>query len=145
VANNHKESGMSAKVLLIDDETDFLGVMAERLTVRGLDVSTASSAKDGLVKAEENDYDVVVLDMAMPEMDGVEALRRLKEKKPDLDVLLLTGRASVKQGIEAMKLGALELLEKPADINILTAKIEAIQAKKTSGQSKAGDIVKKRR
>jgi len=136
---------MSAKVLLIDDETDFLGVMAERLTLRGLEVATASSAKDGLAKAEENDYDVVVLDMAMPEMDGVEALRRLKGKKPDLDVILLTGRASVKQGIEAMKLGALDLLEKPADINMLTAKIEAIQAKKNSGQSKAGDIVQKRR
>jgi len=136
---------MSAKVLLIDDETDFLSVMAERLTLRGLEVATASSAKDGLAKAEENDYDVVVLDMAMPEMDGVEALRRLKGKKPDLDVILLTGRASVKQGIEAMKLGALDLLEKPADINMLTAKIEAIQAKKNSGQSKAGDIVQKRR
>jgi len=136
---------MSAKVLLIDDETDFLAVMVERLTLRGLTVSAASSAKDGLAKAEENDYDVVVLDMAMPEMDGVEALRRLKEKKPDLDVILLTGRASVKQGIEAMKLGALDLFEKPANINMLTAKIEAIQAKKNDGQSKVGDIVKKRR
>jgi len=136
---------MSAKVLLIDDETDFLGVMAERLTLRGLEISTASSAKDGLAMAEENDYDVVILDMAMPEMDGVEALRRLKGKKPDLDVILLTGRASVKQGIEAMKLGALDLLEKPADINTLTAKIEAIQAKKMGGQSKVGDIVTKKR
>ena len=125
---------MSASVLLIDDETDFLSVMAERMAVRGMKVATASSAKDGLAKAEAGDFDVVVLDLAMPEMDGVEALKRLKEKKPDLEVILLTGHASVKQGIEAMKLGALELLEKPADMKALTAKIEAIQARKLGGR-----------
>ena len=124
---------MAANVLLIDDETDFLAVMAERMVTRGMRVSTASSAKDGLALAENADFDVVVLDLAMPEMDGVEALRRLKEKKPELEVILLTGHASVKQGIEAMKLGALDLLEKPADMNTLTAKIEAVQAKKTLG------------
>jgi len=126
---------MAANVLLIDDETDFLEVMAERMTARDMRVSTASSAKDGLALAENGDFDVVVLDLAMPEMDGVEALRRLKEKKPELEVILLTGHASVKQGIEAMKLGALDLLEKPADMNALTAKIEAIQAKKMMGPS----------
>jgi len=121
---------MTANVLLIDDETDFLAVMAERMATRGMRVSTAASAKDGLTQAETGDFDVVVLDLAMPEMDGVEALKRLKEKKPELEVILLTGHASVKQGIEAMKLGALDLLEKPADMNTLAAKIEAIQAKK---------------
>ena len=124
---------MSANVLLIDDETDFLSVMAERMTVRGIQVATASSAKDGLAKIEAGDFDVVVLDLAMPEMDGVETLKRLKAKKPDLEVILLTGHASVKQGIEAMKLGALELLEKPADMKALLTKIEAIQAKKLTG------------
>ncbi|HBT97558.1 MAG TPA: two-component system response regulator [Desulfobulbaceae bacterium] len=124
---------MVANVLLIDDETDFLAVMAERMAARGLRVSTAASARNGLAQAEEGDFDVIVLDLAMPEMDGVEALRRLKEKKPEIEVILLTGHASVKQGIEAMKLGALDLLEKPADMNILAAKIEAIQAKKMMG------------
>jgi DNA-binding NtrC family response regulator len=141
----HKESDMAANVLLIDDEADFLAVMAERMMARGLRVSTAASAKEGLVQAENDDFDVVVLDLAMPEMDGGEALKRLKEKKPELEVILLTGHASVKQGIEAMKLGALDLLEKPADINMLTAKIEAIQAKRMGGQSKVGDIVATKR
>ncbi|MDR0477295.1 MAG: response regulator [Desulfobulbaceae bacterium] len=125
---------MSANVLLIDDETDFLSVMAERMTMRGMQVATASSARDGLAKVEAGDFDVVVLDLAMPEMDGVEALKQLKAKKPDLEVILLTGHASVKQGIEAMKLGALELLEKPADMKALIARIEAIQAQKHDGR-----------
>ena len=125
---------MSVNVLLIDDETDFLSVMAERMAVRGMQVATASSAKDGLAKVEAGNFDVVVLDLAMPEMDGVETLKRLKAKKPDLEVILLTGHASVKQGIEAMKLGALELLEKPADMKALVAKIEAIQAQKLAGR-----------
>jgi len=125
---------MSVNVLLIDDETDFLSVMADRMAIRGMRVDTASSAKDGLAKVEAGDFDVVVLDLAMPEMDGVEALKRLKAKKPDLEVILLTGHASVKQGIEAMKLGALELLEKPADMKALVAKIEAVQARKLGGR-----------
>ncbi len=121
---------MTEKILLIDDEEDFLTVMSERMKARNMQVSTASSAKEGLAKAASGTYDAVILDLMMPEMDGIEALKILKEKNPDLAVILLTGHATIKQGIEAMKLGALDLLEKPADINALTDKIHAAQAKK---------------
>ncbi|KJR98464.1 MAG: chemotaxis protein CheY [Desulfobulbaceae bacterium BRH_c16a] len=121
---------MSEKVLLIDDEQDFLDVMSERMEARSIDVSTASSAREGLEKAAAGSFDIVILDLMMPEMDGIETLRILKEKNPDLEVILLTGHATIKQGIEAMKLGALDLLEKPADLNQLTEKIHAAQAKK---------------
>ena len=121
---------MSEKVLLIDDEQDFLDVMSERMEARSIDVSTASSAREGLEKAAAGSFDIVILDLMMPEMDGIETLRILKEKNPDLEVILLTGHATIKQGIEAMKLGALDLLEKPADLNELTEKIHAAQAKK---------------
>lgn len=121
---------MSEKVLLIDDEQDFLDVMSERMEARSIDVSTASSAREGLEKATAGSFDIVILDLMMPEMDGIETLRILKEKNPDLEVILLTGHATIKQGIEAMKLGALDLLEKPADMNELTEKIHAAQAKK---------------
>jgi DNA-binding NtrC family response regulator len=125
-----KEALMSEKVLLIDDEQDFLDVMSERMEARSIDVSTASSAREGLEKAAAGSFDIVILDLMMPEMDGIETLRILKEKNPDLEVILLTGHATIKQGIEAMKLGALDLLEKPADMNKLTEKIHAAQAKK---------------
>lgn len=121
---------MSEKILLIDDEVDFLSAMSERMKARDMQVTTASSAKEGLEKVAAGSFDAVILDLAMPEMDGIEALKILKEKNPDLQVILLTGHATIKQGIEAMKLGALDLLEKPADINTLTEKIKTAQARK---------------
>ncbi|MDK9707165.1 MAG: response regulator [Desulforhopalus sp.] len=121
---------MSEKILLIDDEEDFLSLMSERMEARNMQVSTSSSAKDGLAKATQGNYDAVILDLMMPEMNGIEVLKILKEKNPDVEVILLTGHATIKQGIEAMKLGALDLLEKPANIDALTEKIHAAQAKK---------------
>ncbi len=104
--------------------------MAERMEARNMKVSTASSAKEGLEKAADGNYDAVILDLRMPEMDGMEVLKILKEKNPDLGVILLTGHATIKDSVEAMKLGALDLLEKPADINTLTERIHSAQAKK---------------
>jgi len=121
---------MSEKILLIDDEQDFLTVMSERMESRKMKVSTASSAKEGLEKVAAGSFDAVILDLAMPGMDGIEALKVLKEKNPDLAVILLTGHATIKQGIEAMKLGALDLMEKPADINSLAEKIKTAKAQK---------------
>ena len=135
---------MTEKILMIDDEQDFLDVMSERMEARNMVVATASSAKEGLAKAAAGSFDVVILDLMMPEMDGIEALRVLKEKNPDLEVILLTGHATIKQGIEAMKLGALDLIEKPADMNALTEKIHAAQAKKmVIAERKNEEMVKK--
>jgi DNA-binding NtrC family response regulator len=121
---------MSEKVLIIDDEQEFTEALAERMTNRGMTVSTSSSAIEGLQSVEEQSFDVVVLDLQMPEMDGIETLKILKKKKPELQVILLTGHATVEKGIEAMKLGAMDLLEKPADMTTLTEKIKKAQAKK---------------
>ncbi|NDY73334.1 response regulator [Desulfobacter hydrogenophilus] len=121
---------MSEKVLIIDDEQEFTEALAERMTNRGMDVSTSSSAIEGLQSVEEKVFDVVVLDLQMPEMDGIETLKILKKKNPELQVILLTGHATVEKGIEAMKLGAMDLLEKPADLTTLTEKIKKAQAKR---------------
>ena len=74
---------------------EFTEALAERMTNRGMDVSTSSSAIEGLKSVEEKSFDVVVLDLQMPEMDGIEALKALKKKKPELQVILLTGHATV--------------------------------------------------
>lgn len=121
---------MSEKVLLVDDETDFLEVMSERMKTRGIDVSTSSSAKEALKLTQDQSYDAVVLDLMMPEMDGIEALAALKEKHPELQIILLTGHGSVEKGVEAMKLGAMDFLEKPIDMNALTEKIKQAKAQK---------------
>jgi len=106
---------MTEKVLLVDDEEDFLDVLAERIRTRGMDVETSTSAAEALAKADETSYDAIVLDLMMPGVDGLEALKALKERRPELQVILLTGHASVQKGIEAMKLGATDFLEKPAE------------------------------
>lgn len=121
---------MSEKVLLVDDETDFLEVMAERMTARGLEVTTASSAHEALQKIEEETFDAVILDLRMPEVDGLETLKIIKAKQPESQVILLTGQATVQDGIAAMKLGAMDLVEKPADMSVLLEKIHSAQANK---------------
>lgn len=121
---------MSEKVLLVDDEVDFLDTLSERMRTRGMEVSTSSSGSEALKKVEQEAYDVIILDLMMPGIDGLEALKVLKEKKPELQVILLTGHATVEKGIEAMKLGAMDFLEKPADLSQLTEKIKKAQAKK---------------
>ena len=121
---------MTEKVLLVDDEEDFLEVLAERMTSRGIEVSTATSATEAIRIAENESFDAIIVDLMMPEMDGLEALKLIKEKKPESQVILLTGHATVDKGIEAMKLGAIDFLEKPADLSQLTDKIKKAHAKK---------------
>lgn len=121
---------MTEKVLLVDDEKDFLSIMSERMKTRGMDVFTAASAKEAIQMVEAESFDAIILDLQMPGMDGLEALKALKAKKPELQVILLTGHATVEQSIQAMKLGAMDLMEKPADLKALTEKIENARAKK---------------
>ncbi len=119
---------MSEKVLLVDDEQDFLEVMAERMNARGMDVSTANSPEDALAMIETASFDAIILDFMMPGMDGIETLKAIKEKKPELQIILLTGHATVQKGVEAMKLGAMDFIEKPADLEILAEKIKKAKA-----------------
>jgi len=121
-----------ARVLLVDDEQDFREVLSERIKARGLDVDSVASGMEALEMADKQDYDAVILDLAMPEMDGIETLKRLLSKHAELQIIVLTGHATVKDGVEAVKLGAADFLEKPADLATLMAKIEEAQSKKVS-------------
>jgi DNA-binding NtrC family response regulator len=121
---------MSGKILLVDDEKDFLEVMSERIEARGLAVTTADSAAKALEHVAAEAYDAIILDLMMPGMDGLETLKAIKEKNPDLQVILLTGHATVEKGVKAMKLGALDFVEKPADLDELTEVIKKAQARK---------------
>jgi DNA-binding NtrC family response regulator len=136
-------------VLLVDDEEEFVEVLAERLEARGLTVDTAGDGGLALEKAGQRSFDAIVLDMAMPGMDGIETLKGLLQINPDLQVILLTGRATLGQAVEAMKLGALDFLEKPVDIETLVAKIEEAATKKSSLKEKRiadklSDIMRKK-
>jgi DNA-binding NtrC family response regulator len=121
---------MEAKVLLVDDEKDFLESMSERMRLRGMDVTTASSAKEALVLIEIDVFDAVILDFQLPEMDGMAVLKKIKAKHPEAQIILLTGHASLERGVEAIKIGASDFLEKPADIEALSKKIKEAKAEK---------------
>jgi len=118
------------KVLIVDDEEDFTAALAKRMGARGLTVDTAVSGEDALKKAKKADFDVIVLDLAMGGIDGIETLKRLKDKEPDLQIILLTGHATIETGVEAMKLGAVDYLQKPAEFADLLKKIEEAGAKR---------------
>ena len=121
---------MPAKVLIVDDEKDFLDIMAERMGARGMEVSTATSAENALKLVLKESYDAVIMDLMMPEMDGFKALKLFKETRPDVPIILLTANVLEEKRIEAIKRGAMDVIEKPADLNRLAQKIEEAKARK---------------
>jgi DNA-binding NtrC family response regulator len=144
----NKEKIMSEKVLLVDDEKDFLDIMSERMEARGMTVKTADSADQALKMLENESFDAIVMDFKMPGMDGIQALKNMKTRKPELQIILLTGYATVEKTVEAMKIGATDLLEKPADLEALTAKIKQAKAEKMllvekQTEEKIKDILKR--
>ena len=117
------DSDLAAKVLLVDDEEEFIELMSQRLETRGLKVVAATSGEKALALVDDQSFDVAVVDLAMPGIDGIETLKQIKEKRADIEVIMLTGQATVQSGIEAMKYGAIDFLEKPVDLTVLLEKI----------------------
>lgn len=123
------------RVLLIDDEEDYVKSLSRVLARRGVIVSKALSGEEGLQLIEKEDIDVAVIDLKMPGMNGLEVLHRIKKLKPEVEVILLTGHATVEAGIEGMKYGAADYLFKPQDPDALLRKIQ-YAASKSSANSK---------
>lgn len=121
---------IQAKVLLVDDEEEYLQALAARLAHRGMTVSTATSGHDAVKLVEQKVFDLIILDLAMPGMDGIETLQQIKARQPEAEIIMLSGQGSVKSSIEAMKLGAGDFLEKPADLQALMTKIAEAQDKR---------------
>src|SRR5208283_913883 len=118
------------RVLIVDDEGEFRETLVTRLKKRNLKVWGAESGRRALDLMETIVFDVVVLDIKMPGMDGIEALEQIKKKKHLAEVILLTGHASIEAGIEGMKLGAFDYLMKPVNIDELLAKIRQAYQRK---------------
>lgn len=118
------------RVLVVDDEDDFRETFVKRLEKRNLSVTEAESGEKAMEILDEKLFDVVILDVKMPGMDGIETLREMKRKRPLMEVIMLTGHATVESGVEGMKLGAFDYLLKPADFKDLSAKLEAARKRK---------------
>jgi DNA-binding NtrC family response regulator len=124
------EKHLNARVLLVDDEEEFLRSLSLRLEMRGLKVTMANRGEDAVHLVQRQEFDAIVIDLAMPGMDGLETLRKIKDSHPDAEIIMLSGQGTVKKSIEAMKLGAEDFLEKPVDIHTLLEKIDEAKNKR---------------
>lgn len=121
---------METRILLVDDEADFVETMTKRFRIRKLPVETAGSGPEALAKLAEQEFDVVILDVRMPGMDGLETLRQIRAKHPLTEVIMLTGHASLETGMRGMSLGAYDYILKPADFDELLDKVRRAAERK---------------
>ena len=129
----------SAFVMLVDDEVPFVETMTKRLSKRQLLILPAYSGRQALEKLEKNSVDVVILDVKMPGMDGIETLREIKKTHPLVEVIMLTGHATIETAVEGMRLGAFDYLMKPCELEELLAKVNEAKEKKSRHEQKIMD------
>ncbi len=124
------------KLLLVDDESDFRATLLKRMQRRNVDVHGVDSGEAALAWLAAQPVDVVILDVRMPGMDGIETLRAIKSRYPLIEVIMLTGHASMEVAVEGMEMGAFDYLMKPMDMDELLYKVEDACKKKTIHESK---------
>ncbi len=125
------------KLLLVDDEKPFLDTITKRLEKREMSVAAVYGGKAALAELEKNKaFEVVVLDVKMPEMDGIQTLIEIKKSFPLVEVIMLTGHATIETAIDGMKLGAFDYLMKPCDIDVLVSKVNDAASKKRIHEEK---------
>ena len=116
---------MKIHVLIADDEKEFIETLAQRLEIRDFAVTAVTSGEAAIEMTGKIDFDVIILDVLMPEIDGLEALKQIKAIRPITPVIMLTGEATVENAIQGMKLGAYDFLIKPTEADKLSEKIKA--------------------
>ena len=132
----------ATRVLIVDDEEDFANALSERMRNRGLEADTAFNGPDAIKLVKSHSYDAIVLDLAMPGMDGIETLKRMLAVNANLQVIILTGQATVSKGVEAVKEGAFEVLEKPVRLDELVGKIGQAKSVGTAlTESRINDMI----
>jgi DNA-binding NtrC family response regulator len=127
---------MKTRILIVDDEEQFVRALSERLAIRNHDVTTSLSGEDALEKVRHYNFDVVILDVRMAGIDGLDVLREIKKLKPLTEVIMLTGHGTVEIAIEGMKLGAFDFLIKPCDAAKLDTKIKKAQERKAEQEER---------
>ena len=130
------------RVLIVDDEADFVEALSARLETRGLTVETAGTGVEAIEHVKVRRFHAIILDLAMPGMDGIETLRVLRDLSPDVQVILLTGHGTLQKTVEAMKLGAMDFLEKPVELDVLLGRIrEAKTNTDEASEKQAQDLI----
>ena len=124
------------KILIVDDEERFRTTLGKLLGIKGLDVHTLGSGKEALEELRQTSYDVILLDVKMPEMSGIEVLAEIKKINHYLEVIILTGHASVDVAVEIMRLGGYEYLLKPCPLEELMDKIDSAYERKLAREER---------
>lgn len=132
-------------VLLVDDEVEFLETLEKRLRRRNMEVTVATSGEQALEVLGERSPDVVVLDVKMPGMDGIETLKEIKRRAPLVEVVMLTGHANVEVAIQGMEMGAFDYLMKPVDIDELVYKLQDAHRRKSLQEERIQELEDKGR
>lgn len=128
---------MKIKLLLVDDEKEFVEVLSERLEVRGFEIKTALSGEEALKWIYKSEFDVVLLDVIIPEDNGIEILKEIKRAKPLIQIIMLTGHAKIDTAVRGIELGAYDYLLKPLEIEPLVEKIKMAYDYKSAQQKRA--------
>ena len=121
-----KNKSKAIKILLVDDEKGFVDVISKRMSKRNIEVTKAYSGKDALQALRKADFDAVVLDLKMEDMDGIEVLKIFKKIAPDLPIIMLTGHGSEEAARDGIRFGAFDYLTKPCDFDELISKIQEV-------------------
>lgn len=135
---------MKIKVLLVDDEREFTDTLAERLEIRDFEVVKAFSGDEAMENLKTHKADVVVLDVSMPGKDGITTLQEIKQLNPIIEVIMLTGHATVDTAVQGMKLGAFDYLMKPTETKDLIEKLVKAYKRKCEQEDRIRDAEIKR-
>ncbi len=128
---------MDINILLVDDESDFVETIVKRFGIRKMPIDSAKSGQEALEALAVKDYDVIILDVRMPGMDGLETLKLIRERSPLTEVIMLTGHASLEAGMQGMNLGAYDYVLKPADFDDLLDKVrKAFERKELNAKAR---------
>ena len=127
---------MKARALVVDDEREFADVLAERLRIKGYGAEPRYSGPEALDKIRNGAFDIVILDLVMPEMDGISVLDEIKRLRPTVEVVMLSGKATREDAVEGIKRGAFEHMDKPCDHGTLVAKIEDAHLRKLAQEDR---------
>ncbi len=126
-------------VLVVDDEKNIRLTFSETMTQMGFDTRTASNGEEALTKMQGTEFDLVLLDLRMPGMDGIEVLRRIRERYPKVRVIMITAHGTVESAVEAMKLGAVDFIQKPCTPDEIRGLVGKVMEREAIDESKVMD------
>jgi DNA-binding NtrC family response regulator len=128
-------------LLLVDDEKDFIETVAQRLNNKGFKTTVVFNSQAAIEKnTTDETIDVIIMDISMPGIDGLESLQEIKKKRPLIEIIMLTGHATIQSAIEAMKFGAFDYLRKPCELDTLITKVNAAASRKKDRENKIFEI-----